>query len=595
MISITNNGASIQLNGDKNVTIVKRDVTKVQARGINVLVVRNTNGVERKTAIPYTSVNSPSTYPTAQALADYISSILGSIDTTSFIENSNLTYVAQVTSSPFPIPDTDLEVNGNTFVSVPSADPTPFDISVENTAGADVGLIIGSTIEIGDTEIEISGVNEGSVPAETTAAIDIEDNLGNPITPASVVKTGNTFLATLPPALDATAVLKDTAGNTLSTTNIPSGDTQNITAPDGTLNIVNTDNDPIQTETVRSGQTKSATIPNVSWTNTDGSPESTPYGDSIVCDAAPILNVDFSVNDTTPDTNQTVTFTDLTVGATQWLWDFGDGTTSSLQNPTKTYRYAGSYTVTLCATNGSISGKDIKTNYVVVTLQALISTNLQQYLACGIGASPSNMTLVSGLISQWNDESGNGYHETQGTATNRPTYNSSLLTNAVGTFGGGVFDGNDFLRNTNAAFTRVTGSFQIIFFRKKRLTVTEVYSEAGTTSTYEVFSNLNNSNLNLFNGTTSTNSIGYSLNDFMILQAHFNGASSYVQINELSRYTIANNIGTTSGVGTTSGAQFSGSNGALMDMLEKVTYSSKPSDANIVNIINRFKSKFGLW
>lgn len=127
MISITNNGASIQLNGDQNVTIVKRDVTKVQAIGINVLVVRRINGVERKTAIPYASVNSPSTYPTAQALADYISSILGGFDTSSFIENSNATYVAQVTTSPFIIPDTDIENSSGSYTaSLPSADPTAF-------------------------------------------------------------------------------------------------------------------------------------------------------------------------------------------------------------------------------------------------------------------------------------------------------------------------------------------------------------------------------------------------------------------------------------------------------------------------------------
>ena len=521
------------------------------------------------------------------------------------------------------------------FIDVTVNSTTTFNGSATNSAGTATDSI---TITVGaaclDATAVLKDTANNTISTTNIASGDSEDIIapdGNII----LKKSDNSNLRTVSvrsnqskneTISDSVAVIKDTANNTLKTENILAETSENITinntlvqlkdsagnnigsqdsylaessnnktAPDGTVNIVNTDNDPIQTETVRSGQTKSAIIPNVSWTNTDGSPESTPYGDSIVCDAAPILNVDFSVNDTTPDTNQTVTFTDLTVGATQWLWDFGDGTTSSLQNPTKTYRYAGSYTVTLCATNGSISGKDIKSNYIVVTLQALISTNLQQYLACGIGASPSNMTLVSGLISQWNDESGNGYHETQGTATNRPTYNSSLLSNAIGTFGGGVFDGNDFLRNTNVAFTRVTGSFQIIFFRKKRLTVTEVYSEAGTTSTYEVFSSLNNSNLNLFNGTTSTNSIGYTLNDFMILQAHFNGASSYVQINELSRYTIPNNIGTTSGVGTTSGAQFSGSSGALMDMLEKVTYSSKPSDANIFNIVNRFKSKFGLW
>lgn len=82
---------------------------------------------------------------------------------------------------------------------------------------------------------------------------------------------------------DATAVLKDSANNVISTTVIASGATGNIPAPDGTINLVNTDNDPIQTETVRSNQTKSATIPDVAWTNSDGGAESTPYGDPITC------------------------------------------------------------------------------------------------------------------------------------------------------------------------------------------------------------------------------------------------------------------------------------------------------------------------
>jgi hypothetical protein len=127
VVTITNNAASIQLNGDQNVTIVKRDVTKVQSIGINVLVVRKTNGIERKTLIPFSSVNVPQTFSSSQALADYISSILGSFDTTSFIENSNLTYIAQVTTSPFPIPDTDIENSSGSYTaSLPSADPIAF-------------------------------------------------------------------------------------------------------------------------------------------------------------------------------------------------------------------------------------------------------------------------------------------------------------------------------------------------------------------------------------------------------------------------------------------------------------------------------------
>ena len=54
---------------------------------------------------------------------------------------------------------------------------------------------------------------------------------------------------------------------------------------DGTVNITNTDSDPIATVTVASGGVETYTIPNVSWTDSDGSAESTPYGDAIVCTA----------------------------------------------------------------------------------------------------------------------------------------------------------------------------------------------------------------------------------------------------------------------------------------------------------------------
>ncbi|MEW6469819.1 MAG: PKD domain-containing protein [Bacteroidota bacterium] len=43
----------------------------------------------------------------------------------------------------------------------------------------------------------------------------------------------------------------------------------------------------------------------------------------------------------------TASFTDATHGAYAWSWDFGDGNTSTLQNPSHTYAVAGTYTVKL--------------------------------------------------------------------------------------------------------------------------------------------------------------------------------------------------------------------------------------------------------
>src|ERR1700752_4826572 len=53
-----------------------------------------------------------------------------------------------------------------------------------------------------------------------------------------------------------------------------------------------------------------------------------------------------------------VVFTDTSKLATAWNWNFGDGTTSNLQNPTHLYSGGAIYTVCLKITNTSISCSD---------------------------------------------------------------------------------------------------------------------------------------------------------------------------------------------------------------------------------------------
>ena len=62
--------------------------------------------------------------------------------------------------------------------------------------------------------------------------------------------------------------------------------------------------------------------------------------------AAPLTNFAAAVN------QATVNFTNLTPGTNTYLWDFGDGTTSTATNPVHTYTVSGTYTVKLTATNG---------------------------------------------------------------------------------------------------------------------------------------------------------------------------------------------------------------------------------------------------
>ncbi|MFA5073120.1 MAG: PKD domain-containing protein [Nitrospirota bacterium] len=70
---------------------------------------------------------------------------------------------------------------------------------------------------------------------------------------------------------------------------------------------------------------------------------------------------------TTGIVSLTVDFTDLsTESPNQWLWNFGDGTTSTIRNPVHTYAAAGTYSVSLTATNSAGSNTATRSNYVVV-------------------------------------------------------------------------------------------------------------------------------------------------------------------------------------------------------------------------------------
>lgn len=61
----------------------------------------------------------------------------------------------------------------------------------------------------------------------------------------------------------------------------------------------------------------------------------------------------------------TVTFTDQSTGSvTGWAWDFGDGSSSSSQNPTHNFTAAGSYTVALTATGPGGSNTRTRMAYV---------------------------------------------------------------------------------------------------------------------------------------------------------------------------------------------------------------------------------------
>jgi len=68
-------------------------------------------------------------------------------------------------------------------------------------------------------------------------------------------------------------------------------------------------------------------------------------------------------------TNETVSFIDNSTGSpTSWLWDFGDGTIATTQNPTHIYNEDGGYIVTLTVKNEMGSDTVSKHGYVIVDM-----------------------------------------------------------------------------------------------------------------------------------------------------------------------------------------------------------------------------------
>jgi PGF-pre-PGF domain-containing protein/uncharacterized repeat protein (TIGR02543 family) len=149
----------------------------------------------------------------------------------------------------------------------------------------------------------------------------------------------------------------------------------------------------------------------------------------------PVAN--FTVNVTSGMVPQTVNFTDLSSNHPNgWVWDFGDGNTSSDQNPMHTYVSAGTYNISLNASNPAGSNISIQTGLITIidTPVANFTSNVT------VGAAPLTVSLTDTsdndpVIWSWNFGDGNTSSAQDPTHTyvSAGTYNVSLnATNPAG-------------------------------------------------------------------------------------------------------------------------------------------------------------------
>lgn len=80
-----------------------------------------------------------------------------------------------------------------------------------------------------------------------------------------------------------------------------------------------------------------------------------------------VLVADFTATPTAGCPGTNVAFTDQSTGTgSSWSWDFGDGGSSTLQNPSHTYAATGTYAVSLTVTGPGCADTETKTGYVTI-------------------------------------------------------------------------------------------------------------------------------------------------------------------------------------------------------------------------------------
>lgn len=136
---------------------------------------------------------------------------------------------------------------------------------------------------------------------------------------------------------------------------------------------------------------------NVVVVNIDGKSGQLNNGFEIKVPVAPPV-ADFSGTPTDGAAPLVVQFTDTSTGTpTSWKWNFGDGATSTAQNPKHTYVTPGTYDVSLKVTNAGGSDTNIKPYYIVAIQKTY---NIYAYTSGEGKITPEGTVIVNSGASQ---------------------------------------------------------------------------------------------------------------------------------------------------------------------------------------------------
>lgn len=146
---------------------------------------------------------------------------------------------------------------------------------------------------------------------------------------------------------------------------------------------------------------------------------------------------DFSTNVTSAcQPPLTVDFTDQSSGSglLSYSWDFGDGSTSTLQNPTHTYTTQGVFTVTLTVTDGNNCSTTYNANNLIGVQEPLASFTTPNPGYCVNEGIPFTNTSAGGILYNWDfGDGGSSFFASPTHSYSSPgTYDVTLIVSDPG-------------------------------------------------------------------------------------------------------------------------------------------------------------------
>jgi hypothetical protein len=264
-----------------------------------------------------------------------------------------------------------IDANGTAQIRVIARKPNgnPVNPGTLITMATTLGNIPGNvpTDDLGEAIATLRGTGQegmATVSASTgsseTVTVDVQIGLGAGnislnANPSSVPETGGT--------VELLAIVRDEQGQPLANAAVNFLTTVGQLASGGRVVLTASDGSASDTLTV--------TASDVDTLGGDTFPVSAEVGSSgalLTADAIVFIQRLPRADFTFGVSNLTAVFTDTSTGRpTSWTWDFGDGSTSRLQNPSHTYASPGTYTVTLTIRNSL--GEDTISKFVAVTGQ----------------------------------------------------------------------------------------------------------------------------------------------------------------------------------------------------------------------------------